>query len=59
MITRSENIRLSATDLSNHLACNHLTSLDLSVARGDKSAPSWRKSPLFRAGPREVVDFTK
>ena len=30
------NIRLSATDLSNHLACHHLTSLDLAVL-----APTW------------------
>src|SRR5690242_3963612 len=32
-------IRLSATDLSNHLACRHLTTLDLQVARGERSAP--------------------
>ncbi|HEY7306559.1 MAG TPA: TM0106 family RecB-like putative nuclease [Bryobacteraceae bacterium] len=34
-------IRLSATDLSNHLACHHLTSLDLAVVMGTRSAPSW------------------
>jgi len=38
MIVRSEQIRLSATDLSNHLACRHLTVLDLQVARGTKTA---------------------
>jgi len=38
----SSQIRLTATDLSNHLACHHLTSLDLSVARGQRSAPEWR-----------------
>lgn len=27
-------IRLSATDLSNYLACFHVTTLDLQVARG-------------------------
>lgn len=32
-------IRLSATDLSNHLACRHLTTLDLQVARGERAAP--------------------
>ena len=32
-------IRLSATDLSNHLACRHLTRLDLEVARGERPAP--------------------
>ena len=34
-----KQIRLSATDLSNHLACPHLTTLDLQVARGERSAP--------------------
>src|SRR5215467_13975240 len=34
-----KQIRLSATDLSNHLACRHLTNLDLQVARGERSAP--------------------
>ena len=29
----SKQIRLAATDLSNHLACRHVTTLDLSVAR--------------------------
>lgn len=38
MIIRSEQIRLSATDLSNHLACRHLTVLDLQVARGTMPA---------------------
>jgi predicted RecB family nuclease len=42
----SEQIRLSATDLSNHLACRHLTSLDLSVARGKRSAPEWNSPDL-------------
>lgn len=34
-------IRLSATDLSNHLACRHVTTLDLQVTRGAKAAPEW------------------
>ena len=34
-------IRLSASDLSNHLACHHLTSLDLAVSVGARSAPVW------------------
>lgn len=42
----SGQIRLAATDLSNHLACRHLTSLDLSVAHGQRSAPEWRSSEL-------------
>ena len=34
-------IRLSATDLSYHLACPHVTTLDLRVAHGQRSAPDW------------------
>jgi len=37
----SERIRLAATDLSNHLACRHVTTLDLQVARGERRAPEW------------------
>jgi predicted RecB family nuclease len=37
-----ENTRLSASDLSNQLACPHLTRLDLAVARGVRLAPQWR-----------------
>src|ERR1700684_1916262 len=37
----TESIRLSASDLSNHLACNHLTVLDLAVATGSRAAPKW------------------
>src|SRR5260370_35012391 len=46
MKAESHQIRLAATDLSNHLACRHLTSLDLSVARGQRSAPDWRSPDL-------------
>ncbi len=34
-------IRLAATDLSNHLSCRHLTTLDLQVLRGQREAPQW------------------
>jgi predicted RecB family nuclease len=40
MLLSSQGIRLSATDLSNHLACRHLTALNLSVARGERKAPA-------------------
>jgi predicted RecB family nuclease len=39
-------MRLSATDLSNHLACRHLTSLDLAVARGERESPQWAAPDL-------------
>jgi hypothetical protein len=35
------SIRLAASDLSNHLACRHLTVLELHVAAGGRSAPAW------------------
>jgi uncharacterized protein len=39
-------LRLAATDVSNHLACRHLTQLDLQVARGERSAPVWAAPDL-------------
>src|SRR3989475_3109929 len=39
-------IRLSASDLSNHLACRHLTTLELQVARGERTAPDWADPDL-------------
>src|SRR5882757_1693791 len=42
----SKQIRLAATDLSNHLACRHVTALDLSVARGQRNAPDWKAPDL-------------
>ena len=39
-------LRLAATDVSNHLACRHLTQLDLQVARRERSAPDWAAPDL-------------
>src|SRR5258708_1159797 len=39
-------IRLAGSDLSNHLACRHLTTLDLQVARGKREAPDWAAPDL-------------
>src|SRR5690348_13967348 len=47
MKVESDCVRLSASDLSNHLACRHLTSLDLAVAAGRKGEPSWRSPDLW------------
>jgi predicted RecB family nuclease len=47
MRTSSGVVRLSASDLSNHLACRHLTSLDFGVAIGEKSAPTWYSPDLW------------
>jgi hypothetical protein len=43
----SGHMRLSATDLANHLGCHHLTSLDLAVALGTRSAPIWHSPNLW------------
>src|SRR5438874_12062700 len=40
------NIRLSATDLANHLSCKHLTTLNLLLAKGAVSAPEWANPDL-------------
>jgi len=42
----AQQIRLSASDLSNHLACQHLTTLELQVARGKRTAPEWADPDL-------------
>jgi len=42
----SQELRLSATDLSNHLACHHLSVLDLSVAKAARKAPDWKSPDL-------------
>jgi predicted RecB family nuclease len=47
MRIESNSVWLSATDLSNHLACRHLTSLDLSVAAGMRAEPTWRSPDLW------------
>jgi predicted RecB family nuclease len=39
-------LRLSATDIANHLACRHLTWLDRCAAEGKIPAPAWRDPGL-------------
>src|SRR5580704_3304789 len=39
-------IRLAATDVSNHLACGHLTELELSAARGERDVPKWESPDM-------------
>ncbi|MBU1049769.1 TM0106 family RecB-like putative nuclease, partial [Candidatus Bipolaricaulota bacterium] len=43
-----QSLRLSASDLANHLGCSHLTYLDLCAARGELAAPSY-KDPALEA----------
>jgi predicted RecB family nuclease len=42
----SQRLRLSATDLGNHLACRHLTTLDLQVVQGKRAEPEWAGGDL-------------
>ena len=42
----NRELRLAATDVGNHLACRHLTQLDLQVAKGQRPAPAWAAPDL-------------
>ena len=46
MQREATGLRLAATDISNHLACRHLTQLDRAVAEGRLEAPDWRDPNL-------------
>ncbi|HET6484889.1 MAG TPA: TM0106 family RecB-like putative nuclease [Spirochaetia bacterium] len=46
MYLEGGQFRLAATDVSNHLACRHLTQLDRAVAEGRLSAPAYRDPNL-------------
>src|SRR5262249_20738194 len=41
MKLHGSQLRLSASDLANHLGCRHLTNLNRLVATGSLKAPSW------------------
>ena len=46
MKKENQGVRLSASDLANHLGCRHLTYLDLGVARGEITAPAFSDAAL-------------
>jgi len=46
MKLHNSSLRVSASDLSNHLGCRHLTFLDLQVARKELTAPSYEDPAL-------------
>ena len=57
-----KEIRLSATDLSGYLACQHLSTLDLAVARGERNAPKWAAPDLVviqQLGLRHEAEYLK
>jgi predicted RecB family nuclease len=41
-----KEIRLAATDVGNHLACRHLTGLELSATQGERERPQWEAPDL-------------
>jgi hypothetical protein len=47
MKLHSQHVRLSATDVSNHLACRDVTHFDLAVALGERAAPAMRIPDLW------------
>jgi hypothetical protein len=51
-------IELSASDLSQFLACGHLTALNLAVAQGSRSAPAWR-DPLLAVLQQRGLDHER
>jgi len=56
----ASQIRLTASDLSNHLACRHVTTLDLQVTRGERSEPDWADPDLAvirERGRRHEADY--
>ena len=46
MRIKAGRLRLSASDLANHLGCHHLTALDLDAAHGRVKPPTWRDPAL-------------
>lgn len=58
----SGQLRLSATDLGNHLACRHVTSLDLQVVRGERVEPQFAAPDLLviqEVGRRHEAAYLK
>lgn len=46
MTDDKDTFQLSATDLSNHLGCDHLTQLNRLVAQGEATKPNWNDPSL-------------
>jgi predicted RecB family nuclease len=51
-------VKLSATDLANHLSCRHLTDLDLRLAKGEIAEPSW-ENPHTRVLQQRGLEHEK
>ena len=58
----AEILQLSATDLSNHLACDHLTQLNRMVALGKLNKPTWYDPSLevlIQSGPEHEAAYVR
>ena len=58
MKSHKGGVRLSASDLANHLGCRHLTFLDLGAARGEIDAPMYRDVALEALQERGLAHET-
>ena len=58
MKSHKGGVRLSASDLANHLGCRHLTFLDLGAARGEIEAPMYRDVALEALQERGLAHET-
>jgi len=58
MNSHKGGVRLSASDLANHLGCRHLTFLDLGAARGELDAPVTRDVALEALQERGLAHET-
>jgi uncharacterized protein len=62
MNLHSDKLTLAATDLSNHLGCNHLTQLNIKVAKGELKRP-YRNDPsldvLVRRGREHEAAYVE
>lgn len=58
MNERQGKIHLSATDVANHLSCRHLTALNLRLAKGEISEPSW-DNPHLRTLQQRGIEHEK
>ncbi len=60
MRIHNDQFQLSASDVVKHLACRHLTLLDLRAARGELEPPHWRDpgvAILEERGSRHEADY--
>lgn len=55
MFLEEKTIKLSASDLSDHLSCVHLTELNRKVALGELDRPHWNDPSLTVLEQRRCI----